>query len=321
MLGQLLQGNQIQQAIHVAARLGIADLLADGPLPVEDLAEAAGAHRGALLRLLRALASVGVFAEDEQGCFRLTPLAELLQDGRLRSFALWSGGVSYRAFGDLEQTVRTGEPAFERLFGVEFFAYLAAHPESGAIFDAMMSRHTAPLATAVAARDFEGVGTLVDVGGGSGELLAAVLRAHTGMCGVLVDQPRVLDGARTLLERAGVADRCTAVAGDVLDAVPPGDGYLLKSVLHGLSDADAARVLAACRRAISPGGRVLLIEFVLASGNAPSPGRIMDLLMLVGCHGRERTAEDFAALLSDAGFRFAGVAPTKHAYSIVEGRA
>jgi DNA-binding transcriptional ArsR family regulator/2-polyprenyl-3-methyl-5-hydroxy-6-metoxy-1,4-benzoquinol methylase len=321
-LAQLLVGNQLQQAIHVAARLRIADRLADGPRSAEWLADAAGAHPGALRRLLRALAGAGIFVEDDDGRFALTPLAEPLVSGPRSAlpFALWAGGVSYQAFGALEHTVRTGEPAFEQLFGTEFFAYLAAHPESGDVFDAMMARHTEPLAPAIARYDFGDVETVVDVGGGRGELLASVLSERPALRGVLFEQPRLLADARRHLARAGVADRCEVVSGDMLVAVPPGDVYLLKSVLHGLRDADAVQVLVNCRHAIRPHGMVLLAELVLPPGAAPSPGRLMDLLMLVGCHGRERTAAEFATLLEAAGLRLTAVVPTKHAYSLVEGR-
>jgi hypothetical protein len=315
VLAQMLVGNQLQQAIYVAAKLGIADLLRDGPRPSAELAEAAGAHPAALYRLLRALAGFGIFAEDEEGRFALTPLAEPLQSGprSVRSFALWSGGVSYQAYGGLEHSVRTGEPAFEHLFGQEFFEYLATHPESGAVFDEMMSRHTAPVAPAVAAYDFTGVETVVDVGGGRGELLAAILGEHPAMSGVLVDRPGVVEHAR-------VGDRCTTVAGDIFGPLPHGDAFILKSVVHGLSDEAAVRLLANCRRALNPNGIVLLVELVVPPGNEPSPAKQMDLLMLVGCHGRERTADELGALLAEAGLRLVDVTPTKHAYSIVEAR-
>jgi SAM-dependent methyltransferase len=238
----------------------------------------------------------------------------------VRSFAVWSGGVSYQAFGGLEQTVRSGEPAFESIFGLEFFEYLASHPESGSVFDEMMSRHTAPVAAAIAASDFSGIETLVDVGGGGGELLAAVLRQHPAVHGVLLDAPRVLEQARRTLEAAGVADRCDVIAGDALESVPPGDAYVLKSVVHGLADEAAARVLANCRRAMHGDGKLVLVEFVLPPRNVPSPARLMDLLMLVGCYGRERTREELASLLDAADFRLAGITPTKHGYSLIEGR-
>lgn len=321
-LARMLQGNQLQQAIYVAAKLGIADLLSNGPKDSADLAAATDANPEALYRLLRALAGFGVFTEDADRRFALNPMGALLQSGPqfLRSFALWSGGVSYQAFGGLEQSVRTGDPAFETLYGMDFFAYLDHHPESGDVFDEMMSRHTAPVARAVAGYDFAGVGTVVDVGGGRGELVATVLRQHPAMRGVLVDHPRVLERARRVLEAAEVADRCTTVPGDILQSVPSGDGYMLKSVLHGLNDDDAVRVLANCRRAMRPDSVVLLVEFVIPLDDTPFPGKLMDLLMLVGCHGRERTADEFCALLAAAGWRMTNIVPTKHAYSIIEGK-
>jgi SAM-dependent methyltransferase len=324
VLAQLLVGNQIQQAIYVAAKLGIADQLQDGPRDSAELAEIVGAHPDALHRLLRALAGFGIVAADDDRCFSLTPLGELLCSGAPRSvrpFALWSGGVSYQAFGALEHSVRTGGPAFEHLFGQEFFTYLAQHPESGDVFDEMMSRHTTPVAGAVAGYDLSGVDVVVDVGGGRGELLAAILGAHPTIRGVLVDQPRVLDDARRVFERAGVADRCTSVVGDIRWALPVGDAYVLKSVLHGLPDDEAVQVLANCRRAMRPNGMVLVVEFVLPGDNRPSPGLMMDLLMLVGCHGREREESEFAALFEAVGLRLVKITPTKHGYSVIEGRA
>ena len=323
VLARLLVGNQIQQAIYVAAKLGIADQLQDGPRDSAELAEIVGAHPDALRRLLRALASYGVVAADDERRFSLTPLGELLRSGTPRSvrpFALWSGGVSYQAFGALEHSVRTGGPAFEHLFGQEFFTYLAQHPESGEVFDEMMSRHTAPVACAVAGYDFSGVDVVVDVGGGRGELLAAILSTHPAIRGVLVDQPRVLDEARRVFERTGVADRCTSVFGDIRRALPVGDAYVLKSVLHGLPDDEAVQVLANCRRAMRPNGMLLVVEFVLPCDNGPSPGLLMDLLMLVGCHGRERTAAEFAALFEAVGLRLVEITATRHGYSVMEGR-
>ncbi|HEX6042039.1 methyltransferase, partial [Longimicrobium sp.] len=324
-LARLLVGNQVQQAVHVAARLGIADLLDGGPRPVEALAREAGAHPDALRRLLRALAPFGVFAEDDDGRFRTTPAAALLRRGApggMRAFALWSGGVSYRVFGALEHSVRTGEPAFERLFGAPFFDYLAAHPDDGAVFDEMMAGNTAGVAPLVAGRDFSAARTVVDVGGGRGELLSAVLRAHPHLRGVLVEHPRLLDAARAGVRGAGLADRCDVVAGDVMDTVPPGgDVYVLKSVLHGLDDAGAARALSACRRAMGDGGTLLLVELVLPPGNEPFPGKLMDLLMLVGGRGRERSEAELRVLLDGAGFRLAGVESSPSGYSVLQAGA
>ncbi|HEX6903891.1 MAG TPA: methyltransferase [Thermoanaerobaculia bacterium] len=324
-LAQMLVGNQVQQAIHVAARLGIADLLGDGPRSSGELAAAAGAHPGALYRLLRVLASFGVFAEDGERRFALTPLAELLRRDApesMRALALWSGGVSYQTFGGLEHSVRTGAPAFEEIFGTGFFDYLAHDQEAGARFDDLMTWNTAPVAGVLARYDLAGVGTIVDVGGGRGVMLAAILSAHPAMRGVLVDHPRVLAGARSVLEAAGVADRCETVGADISRWVPPGgDAYLLKSIVHGLDDGEAARLLTLCRQAVRPGGRLLLVELVMQPGNDPGPAKLMDLLMLVGCHGRERSEEEYRELLAAAGFGFSGIAHTRYGYSVIEGRA
>lgn len=323
LIGELLVGSQVQQAIYVAARLGVADVLDDGPRPVQEIADATGAHAPSLYRLLRALTGLGFLDEDEQRRFGLTPMGRLLceqEPGSMRPFALWSGGVGYQAFGGLEESVRTGSPAFERIFGAEFFDYLGRHREWGAIFDEMMSRHTAPVARAVAAAcDFTGVATLVDVGGGTGELLARILDAHPSLDGVLVDHERVLEGAAEALASAGVAERCRLVASDITHAVPAGgDVYLLKSVLHGLDDATAGRVLRGCADAMSPDGRVLLVELVVPPGNDPHPSKLMDLLMLIGCHGRERTEAEFRRLLAGAGLELTAVTPAKNGYCVLE---
>lgn len=322
-LAEMLLGSQIQQAIFVAARLDLAGLLGDGSATASELAGASDAHARSLHRLMRALAGLGFYAEDEQGRFALTPLGRLLRSdepGSMRPFALWSGGVSYDAFGGLEESVRTGEPAFERIFGAEFFDYLARHPEWGAVFDQMMSRHTAPVARELASNGaLEGVRTLVDVGGGTGELLARILVARPELTGILVDHERVRDAAARHLGEAGVAERCSIVPADIAAAVPAGgDAYLLKSVLHGLDD-DAARVvLRNCRAAMAAGGRVLLVELVLPPGNDRHPAKLMDLLMLIGCHGCERTEDEFRRLLASAGLRLAEVTPARNGYSLLE---
>jgi hypothetical protein len=323
-LMRMLVGNQVQQAIHVATTLRIPDLLAEGGRTMPALADAAGADPTSLRRLLRALASFGVFAEEPDGTFVLTPIASLLRHdvpGSLRPFALWSGGDRYAAFGALEFSVRTGCPAFEQVTGSEFWEYLEQNAEAAAIFDAMMSSNTAPLGPIVAACDFEGADVIVDVGGGHGELLAAVLLAHPEMRGILADKPHAIAGARRVLTDAGVDDRCGTICADIMTAVPAGArAYLMKSVVHGLDDDAAARLLGNCRRAIHESGKLLLIEFVLPPGNEPFPGKLMDLLMLIGCRGRERTAEEFRELLRRANFQIGAIAHTRYGYSIIEAR-
>lgn len=319
-LAQILVGNQIQQAVYVAAKLGIADLLKDGPKSISELAAAAGADTKSLYRLLRVLAAFGLFVEDDQRCFASTPVAALLEKGTAsRAFALWSGGVSYQVFGSLEHSVRTGEPSFDRLFGAEFFDYLSQNPEVGDLFDELMSWHTGPVAPEVAAVDFTGARMVVDLGGGRGELLACVLNTHPSINGVLVDHARVIPAAKRLLEKAGVAERCTFMSGDIFTSVPrDGDVYILKSVLHGLSDTRAIDLLVRCREAMSPLSKLLIVEFLMPQGNTPFPGKLMDLLMLVGCHGRERTQEEFTSLFDAAGLRQTGLTTTRCAYSIIQ---
>ena len=320
-LAQMVVGNQVQQAIYVAAKLGIADALDGESMAVEDLAEATDAHPDALLRLMRALAGLGIFALEGERRFSLTPMGALLRGDHpqsVRSFALWSGGVSYQAFGGLEQSVRTGAPAFERIFGMEFFDYLSSHPESGAVFDEMMSRHTAPIAPVIAGHGLGAVETIVDVGGGRGGLLAALLTKHPGLHGILFEQPRLCAAAARTLREAGVEGRCEIIAGDIFESLPTADAYILKSLIHGLADDDAVRVLENCGRAMRPGGMVLLVEMLMPTGNAPAPARLMDLLMLVGCHGRERTEAEFSELLAAAGLTVAAITATKHAYAVIE---
>src|SRR6185437_14536248 len=214
---------------------------------------------------------------------------------------------------------RTGQPAFEHLFGMEFFDYLHAHPQTGKLFDELMSWHTEPVAADMAAYDFAGAGVVVDVGGGRGEVLAAVLNANPAMHGVLADHPRIAETAQRYLESSGVADRSRIVCGDIFESVPSGGSiYLLKSVLHGLADDRAERLLANCHRAMNDDAKLILVEFVMPETNDAFPGKLMDLLMMVGGPGRERTESEFRRLLAPAGFRLANIKATRNAYSLIQ---
>jgi hypothetical protein len=325
-LRELLAGYWVSQALSAAAELGLADLLAGGPRAAADLAADAAADADAVRRLLRALASVGVFAEDGGGRFALTPTADLLRagvPGSQRDAARMRGGWQYRAWGELLACVRSGRPAFERLFGAPVFHYLAARPAEAAVFDgAMVGVHGRETDAMLAAYDFAGVGTLADVGGGNGSLLTAVLRRYPGMRGVLFDLPGVAARAAEEVRRAGLADRCRAVGGSFLDAVPEGaDAYLLRHVLHDWDDGRAAAVLRNVRAALPPGGRVLVVETVIPPGNGPSFGKLLDLNMLVLFGGRERTEAEFRRLFAAAGLEVTGVVPTAAGVDVVEGRA
>ena len=316
---------EASQAIHVAATLGIADLLEDAPRSAEELAEATGTHAPALYRILRALASVGVFVEEPDGRFGLTPPAEYLRSdvpGSVRAWAMLIGRPSFwTSWGHLLAVARNGEPAFPELYGTSVWEYLAAHPEEGAIFGAAMTGLSAGVVEAVAqSYDFSGAGVLVDVGGGEGALLAAILAANPSMRGVLFDLPHVVAGAKDRLDRAGVADRCEVVGGSFFEAVPEGaDAYLLKSVIHDWDDASAIEILSKCRAAMADTGRLLVVERVIRPGNEPDRAKFADLYMLVALGGRERTAEEYERLFAEAGFRLTDVIDTGSSFYVVEG--
>jgi hypothetical protein len=320
----MLHGYQVSQALYVAATLGIADLLAHGPRDAEDLAENTQAHAPTLYRLLRLLASLGVFAEDDAGRFDLTPLAECLRSdvpGSQKAWAIMVCGPSFwSSWGDLLTSVRTGETAFGRVHGMDRWDYLARHLEEGVVFDAAMTANTALESAVVAGGyDFSGIGVLADVGGGAGGLLAAILAAHPDMRGILFDQPNVVAAAPQLVARAGVTNRCDFVGGDFFQSVPEGaDAYLLKSVIHDWEDEQAIAILLTCRSAMTDGAKLLLVEHIIHPGNAPDPAKFIDLLMLVMNGGRERTAADFARLLAAAHFRLSKVTPTPGSLSIIE---
>lgn len=326
MLLRLMTGMWTSQAIVLAAQLGIADLVVREPQGGEELARATGMHPSSLYRVLRALASIGVFREGEDGRFQLTPLAEPLRSdvpGSLRAFAIMLGQEwHWRAWGELPQSVQTGQSLFERAYGVTNFEYWAQHPEAGAIFDhAMTSRGVEQNAPVLAAYDFTGIGTMVDVGGGHGSLLAAILQAHPAMRGVLFDRLEVTAGAERYLQQAGLSGRCEVVAGDFFTSVPRGgDAYLLRSIIHDWDDERAVAILTQCHRAMPLQGRLLLVEWVVPPGNEPSFAKLLDLLMLVWTPGgKERTAAEFGTLLASAGFELRQVTPTRGSVSVIEG--
>lgn len=322
-LKQLVDGYQISQAIHVAATLGVADLLVDGPRGVEELASATEAHADALYRLLRALAAAGVFHEDDERRFCLTPIGEGLRTdvpGSLAGWAAFVGRPSYwGAWGHLLHTVRTGENAFEALNGVDVWTYRSEHPEERAAFDAAMTSLTRRVdASVLEAYDFASFGTVVDVGGGTGALLAALLAASPSMQGVLFDQPHVVERAEELLRAAGVADRCRVVGGSFFDALPrDGDAYVLKSVLHDWEDEQAATILRACREAVGLAATLVVVERVVGPPNERLEPKLSDLNMLALPGGRERTLQEFEALLDRAGFRLESETPTSSGFSVI----
>jgi O-methyltransferase domain/Dimerisation domain len=300
------------QAIYAAAKLGIADLLASGPKTIAELALDSGAHPPTLERLLRALVTLEMFAPTADGRFRNTPLSETLRSDHpqsLRDGALFlPAPFLWRPLGELYESVRTGEPAFQRIFGQHFFEYLGTHPADAAIFNAAMTQGiswTTP--ELLAAYDFSRFRQLVDVGGGEGALLRDILAATAKLQGILFDLPAVVAGASGILT-GDIAARCRVVGGNFFDSVPEGaDAYLLKSVIHDWPDDDAAGILRSVRHAMRPDATLLLVENVIDS--AARPGGLLDMLMLV-IGGRERTEADFRSLVASAGFSLNRIIPT-----------
>jgi hypothetical protein len=324
-LTQMITSYWVARAIYSAAKLRIADHLKDGPRTAEALAATAGVAPRPLYRVLRALAGLGVFAHTADGRFQLNPLAEpLREDGpdSLRALAVMLGEESNRCWDDLPETVRTGETAFDRLYGEPIFAYLSQRPEQAQIFDAAMTGASAHLTRALLdAYDLSDVGTLADVGGGLGANLTRILGRYPAMRGVLFDQPHVVARARPLLEAAGVWDRCTVEGGDFFATAPGGaDAYLLGHILHDWDDARAGGILDSLRRAMPAGARLLAVEYVLPEGDGPSFGKLLDLQMMVTFGGLERTEAEYRRLFAAHGFRLTRVVPTAGDISVVEGR-
>ena len=320
---QMFAGSWITQGIWVVAELGIADLLANGPLPAEELAEKTQTHCGALYRVLRALASIGIFAEDPHGRFSLTPQATLLRSDvadSQRPFAIMMGAEFHKAWGELLHSVQTGEDGFQNKYGMPFFQYMLNHPMRHGIYDTAMGAFGRAEATAMLdAHDFSAFQTVVDVGGGSGVLLAAILNRHPEIQGILFDLPAVVERARSVLLGSGLDGRCRFEGGDFFSSVPAGaDAYIMQHVIHDWEDREAITILRNCREAMNPDGRVLLAELVIPPGNGPFFGKWLDLMMLL-VGGRERTQEEYRQLFWAAGLKLNRVIPTASEVSIVEG--
>jgi O-methyltransferase domain/Dimerisation domain len=326
-LRRLVNGYQVTQAIHVAVTLGIADLLRDGPRSSGDLADATQSHAPSLHRVLRALAAVGVLHEGDDGRFALTELGEGLRSDAAEPVGGWAAYVGrpahFQAWGALLEAVRTGENAFASVHGCDVWEYRVHHPEDGAIFDrAMTDTSRRANRELLDAYDFGHFARAVDVGGGHGAFLAAVLAAHRELHGVLFDQPHVVADAPAVLDAAGVRDRCEIAAGSFFDGVPAGgDAYLLKAIVHDWEDDDALRILRGVRAAIADGGAVLVVERELGPPNTEPEAKLSDLNMMVGPGGRERTRDEFAALFAESGFELERVVSTPIGLHIFEGSA
>jgi hypothetical protein len=321
---QMITGFWVSRAIYIAAKLGLADLVKDSPKTAVELARLTGTHSPSLYRALRALASVGVFADDGQGRFAQTPLSETLRSdtpGSLRAMAMVElGQEHFPAWGNLMHNVKTGETAFDNLFKQSAWEYYARNPEDASNFNESMKGLTEMInVAALGAYDFSGVDKLVDVAGGTGGLISAILAAYPRMRGVLFDLPHVIAEAGPALDAAGVRDRCETSAGDFFRMVPEGgSAYLMKWIIHDWDDEKSTVILKNIHRAMDEKGKLLLIEMVVLEGNQPDLSKLMDLNMMVMTGGRERTEAEFKSLLAASGFKLTRVIRTASPVCVIE---
>jgi O-methyltransferase len=293
------------------AKLGVADIVGSEPVPVEELAARVGADPSALHRVLRLLASDGIFSEATPGAFIGTPLSEGLREDQahsIRYLALQQGGPTYLAAGQMLQCVRTGEPAAETVFGRPFFEYLAADSEASEIFNRAMAGTTRARVAAALEYDWSSASVVTDIGGGNGSLLTAVLGAQPQLRGVVFDLPHVVAEARPIIEEAGLSERCELVGGDFFaDSLPSADTYLFAQILHDWDDERAVGILRNCRRSITEDGRLLVLEQVVPEGDEPSYAKVIDLIMMTVLGGKERTQAEWDSLLRAGGFELVGI--------------
>jgi len=323
-LMQLVNAFRASRAVHVVAELGIADLLKDGPRKAEELAAATSTHPRALYRILRTLAAVGVFHEGSERTFSLTEVGQCLRSDAPDPVYAWTRFVgrpySWQTWGELLQSVRTGESVFRHVHGCEAFEYRARHPEENLLYDRAQAEISRGISDAVAkSYDFSAFKRVVDVGGGQGGLLVRVLQVWENLRGVLFDQPQVVANADKVLAAAGVLDRCEIVGGSFFDSIPAGaDGYLMKAIVHNWDDEASIRVLRNIREAMRPDGKLLIVERVVGGPNEDLEAKLSDLQMMVALGGLERTLEEFTGLFDASGFRLARVVPTGTRYGIIE---
>jgi hypothetical protein len=321
---QMVTGAWTSQTIYVAAKLGIADLLKDGPQSAEVLALQTKVDPPSLYRVLRALASIGVFRETDDRRFDMTPLAEPLRSdvpGSKRALAIMFGEEHFVAWGDALESVRTGQPAFERLYGKPIFQYLGDHPEKGKLFDqAMESVHGEETDAMLEAYDFGAGRVVADVGGGNGSLLRKLLAKFPTVRGMLIDLPAVVERARPLMQSAGLLERCDLQTADFFKAIPGGaDIYLFRHIIHDWTDEQCRVILTNLRKAIAPTGKLIVAEMVIPPGNERSFGKFLDLNMLIMPGGKERTEDEYRTLFERSGFCLTRIVPTRHEISLVEG--
>jgi hypothetical protein len=322
---QMCGGAWVSAAVYAAAKLGLADHLAGEPRSAAELAPVTGMDATALHRFMRTLAGFGILTERDGQRFALTRLGDALKTGApgsARSTLIAFGGPAFwRTWESILYSLETGKSAFEKTWGMPIFDYFAKDHEAASHFsEAMVGFHGSEPPTVADAYDFSGVQTVVDVGGATGNMLAAILSRHPAVRGVLFDLPHVVRDAPPFLKARGVADRVTIETGSFFERVPAGgDAYLLSHIIHDWSEEQCLTILKHCREAMRPDSRLLIVETVLPEGDTPHQGKLQDLVMMVFPGGQERTEAEYAALLTKAGFRLRRVVPTTSVVSIVEG--
>ena len=325
-LGRItITGAALSRAVCTVAELGIADFIEAGqPQPVEHLARATKTHEPSLYRILRFLASHGVFRETESRHFDHTPLSAILRPDAPDSYR---GGARlfhqlFAGWNGLHHSIQTGEPGFNNVFGAPIFDYIQAHPEMGPVFDAgMTSFNYYETAAMLDAYDFTGIDVLADIGGGNGSLLSAVLARYPNMNGILFDLGHVIGRAKEQLKAAGLAERCTAIEGSFFESIPAGaDAYHFRHIIHDWTDAQCKQILGHCREVIPENGKLLISDCVVPTGNARCISKSMDIVMLTFPGGQERTEAQFRSLLGSSGFELKSITPTAATICVVEGR-
>jgi hypothetical protein len=321
-LMKFIVGRWISKPIYVAAELGIADMLAEGPKSIEELAQRSLCHAPSLYRMMRALASVGIFFETDPKRFELTPMAEYLKTSAMRSIALmFNSDWSDKAWGYFLDSVKTGDTAFEKAHGMSVSVWLEKNPQAAEVFNEANaikagSSHRAILDV----YDFSDINTLTDVGGGLGILMAEILLENPLLKGIVADTPSVIENTGRVIQARGIEDRCQAVECDFFKKIPAGsDAYLMSNVLHDWPDEQCQIILTNCHRAMKTESRLLVVEMVIPPGNEPSVAKLLDLEMLVITGGRERTEAEFNDLFISSGFKLSRIIRTKESVCVIEG--
>lgn len=320
---QLSMGAMITQAIYVAAKLGVADILGNSEKHIDDIAADAGAHSPSLYRILRSLASLGVFTETRPRTFANTPVSEVLRagiPGTMRDSMIFMGEPwHYNVWANMLHSAKTGGTAWKATHGEEVFDWFAKNPEASETFNGCMTELSAGAAPAiVSAYDFSGIDTLADIAGGHGFLLSQILKANPRMRGILFDMEHVVSGAGEMLRAHGVDGRVETASGDFFKEVPAADAYIMKHIIHDWDDERSIKILRTIHRAMKGDGKVLLAEMVIPEGNEPHPGKMLDLEMLTSPGGVERTEAEYGQLFEKAGFRLNRVVPTASPFSVIE---